>query len=535
MRAFWPRFLWAANPFQGLAESLLVGAMILIAVAHLEGYAEWYVFQAGLFFLCGVCGMWAALRIRMPRGGWLSQTLWELAVGLGLSLLMLYGLRRLGNFFNWDALWRVSTWPRDSVALLFACTGPGYFLARGGLRFWRRWDRMRRQRMVWALTHTQLTVVAFFAFLVALSIYLRDPYAGGASRVWAQTQDPVRSLLTGLLVTLFPAVILISVLTIVVLAVLLPPLAIISFFVAQRTTRRLEALAQTTAALRAGDYQARVAVDGEDEVGRLQSDFNAMAEKLAASLADLKSERDTVAEVLQDRRDLVASVSHELRTPVATLRAALETTLQLWPEAAPGSGPDEPSTIPVEPVRQKLGLMESEIQRLSGLIDDLFTLSQVEVKNLRLECVPIALVPLVRQVVDTFAPLAWQTGRVEVVADLPDGLPPAHADAQRLQQVLLNLLRNAARHTLPGGIVAVSAAIEDERLRIDVRDTGQGIDPDDLPHIWERFYRGKNHAPESAGLGLALVKELVEAMGGAVAVESTLGQGSCFSVWLPRS
>jgi len=335
---------------------------------------------------------------------------------------------------------------------------------------------------------------------------------------------------------LFPAVILVSVVTVATLVVLLPPRAIVSGFVAHRTTRRLEALAQTTAALRSGNYQARVTVDGEDEVGRLQSDFNAMAEKLAASLADLKSERDTVAQVLQDRRDLVASVSHELRTPVATLRAALETTLQSWPEPVPGGEPGSTpvtwSAAPPAQVRQKLELMESEIQRLAGLIDDLFTLSQVEVHNLSLECAPIELAPLIRQVVETFAPLAWQTGRVEVVADLPEGLPPARADGRRLQQVLLNLLRNAARHTLPGGIVVVLAKAEGERLRVDVRDTGQGIDPDDLPYIWERFYRGKNHAPESAGLGLALVKELVEAMGGAVAVESTLGQGSCFTVWL---
>jgi signal transduction histidine kinase len=231
-----------------------------------------------------------------------------------------------------------------------------------------------------------------------------------------------------------------------------------------------------------------------------------------------------VAEVLQARRDLVASVSHELRTPVATLRAAVETALDGW-TAAP------PDTLEM---RQKLEMMEKEIQRLSGLIDDLFTLSQVEVKALALECAPVELAPLVEQVVRAVAPLAWQAGRVEVGASLPANLPPIQADARRLQQVLLNLARNAVRHTPPGGIVVIAAEAEGDGngLRIEVRDTGEGIDPADLPKIWERFFRGRNATAESAGLGLALVKELVEAMGGSVGVESVLGRGSCFWVRL---
>jgi signal transduction histidine kinase len=185
-------------------------------------------------------------------------------------------------------------------------------------------------------------------------------------------------------------------------------------------------------------------------------------------------------------------------------------------------------------VRERLEMMESEIQRLSGLIDDLFTLSQADVDNLPLTLAPLTLSPLIGQVVETFAPLAWNAGRVEVAANLSDGLPPVLADEHRLQQVLLNLLRNAVRHTPPGGIVAILAESERETVRIEIRDTGEGIDPDDLLHIWERFYRGKNATSESAGLGLALVKELVEAMGGSVGVESALGQGSCFMVRLKK-
>jgi signal transduction histidine kinase len=136
------------------------------------------------------------------------------------------------------------------------------------------------------------------------------------------------------------------------------------------------------------------------------------------------------------------------------------------------------------------------------------------------------------------APLAWRSDRVEVVAELPSDLPRALADPERLKQVLINLLRNGVRHTPPGGIVALLVAAEAEHVRIGVRDTGTGIAPEDLPHVWERFYRGaearvKDH--RGAGLGLALVKELTEAMGGTVEVESEIGQGSCFTLRLPRA
>jgi signal transduction histidine kinase len=109
------------------------------------------------------------------------------------------------------------------------------------------------------------------------------------------------------------------------------------------------------------------------------------------------------------------------------------------------------------------------------------------------------------------------------------------ADEQRLLQILMNLLHNGVRHTLPGGIVAVSFDEQPETITIKVQDTGEGISPADLPHIWERFYRGQSRVEGGTGLGLTLVKELTEAMDGTVAVTSILGDGSCFTVTLPRA
>jgi len=172
------------------------------------------------------------------------------------------------------------------------------------------------------------------------------------------------------------------------------------------------------------------------------------------------------------------------------------------------------------------------------LIEDLFTLSRAEVGELVLAREPVDVGAIVRRTVDTVAPLAWRAGRVEVVAQVPPDLPSALADERRLEQVLSNLLHNGVRHTPPGGIVAVVAAAEEDTVRIEVRDTGEGIPPEELPYVWERFYRGERARAEDsrgAGLGLALVKELAETMGGTVEVESVLGEGSCFTVRLPRS
>jgi signal transduction histidine kinase len=181
--------------------------------------------------------------------------------------------------------------------------------------------------------------------------------------------------------------------------------------------------------------------------------------------------------------------------------------------------------------------MEDEVVRLQRLIDDLFTLSQAETAGLSLKPASTDLAPVIRRRVEALAPLAWERDRIELVADVPDTLPSAHVDEGRFEQILTNLLRNALRHTDPGGIVAVTVAAESQAVRVEVRDTGAGIRPEALPYVWERFYRGEDaraRDARGAGLGLALVKELTEAMGGRVAAQSTVGEGSVFTVWLPR-
>jgi signal transduction histidine kinase len=297
--------------------------------------------------------------------------------------------------------------------------------------------------------------------------------------------------------------------------------SLLAYLLSRRLVHRLEQLGRAAEALRAGQLSARVPAGGSDEVGQLQQSFNAMATDLERTMRALGAEHNRVAGLLEARRQLVAGVSHELRTPVATVRAYLESALRNREAMSSDLGAD-------------LETMEREMTRLQGLIDDLFMLARAEVGRLELRSEPIDVGALARRLVETQAPLAWRQRRVELVAEAPDGQPRAWVDAQRLEQILSNLLSNAVNHTPPGGLVAVAVAAEPDDVRVDVRDTGEGIAPEDLPRVFERFYRGRgDDARGGVGLGLALVKEFTEAMGGTVQVDSTPGEGSRFTVRLP--
>jgi signal transduction histidine kinase len=331
------------------------------------------------------------------------------------------------------------SFPPGSATLLLLATGVGYVLVRCAARVLWAWDRLRRRRMLWALTHAHLMIVALAALLIAIVVFVSSVFFRGAGSLQPASVNGWIAFVTWVLDSLFPALSLLLVLTFVAMLFLLPPSALFSFFAVRRTARRIEDLAAAARAFQAGDYRKGVAVAGEDEVAQLQVSFNAMAGDPQRTLLDLQTQRDAVAELLRSRRELVAGVSHELRTPVATVRAALE-GIQNHPEE------------PLSPrMRHDLGIMEGEVLRLQRLLDDLFTLARVEVGQLALTCRPTDVAPIARRMVEALAPWAWNTGRVEMVAELPAGLPRALVDEARLEQILANLLRNAGRHTPPGG------------------------------------------------------------------------------------
>ena len=289
--------------------------------------------------------------------------------------------------------------------------------------------------------------------------------------------------------------------------------------------RRLKPLEETAQEMAGGNVALRVPEDAPDEVGRVGAAFNRMAGQLAHSLHALEEEKAQVEALLRARRDLVANISHDLRTPVASLAAYLETLA------------DHP-----ERLDDYLPILSDETARMSGLIADLFELARLDTHELKLDVGPVALDSVVDKVVAGYRTVAWEQRRVILHADLPANLPPLRADPQRLEQILVNLVSNGLRFTPEGGIVTVEAEALEEAVEVRVIDTGIGIPPEELDHIFERSYRGDQARAQPApgerlssgsGLGLSIVKGLVEAMGGSVRATSVVGEGTCIAFRLP--
>ena len=264
-------------------------------------------------------------------------------------------------------------------------------------------------------------------------------------------------------------------------------------------------LAQAARVFAARDWSRRVEVRGADEIAEVAREFNAMADDLQR------------AETL--RRNLMADIAHELRTPLTVIQGNLSAMLD--------------DVYPLD--RAEIATLYDETRLLSRLVEDLRELSLAESGQLPLNVQAVDAGEIVRAAVANFS-VAADSQDVRVNAEIADDLPRARVDADRFAQVLRNLLSNALRHTPGGGIIGVQCSAFDNQVKVSVRDTGEGIAAQDLPRVFDRFYRGdKSRARTSggSGLGLAIAKTWVEAMGGAIGVESELGKGSCFWFLVP--
>ena len=270
-------------------------------------------------------------------------------------------------------------------------------------------------------------------------------------------------------------------------------------------------------ALASGRFAQR-AFSPSEAVRRLQA-----AEALAAE------ERGKAERAEQSRRDLIINVGHELRTPTASILGHVESVLLAL------DSPD--GHVSPETLRTYLGIVQREAERLSSLVDDLLAVARAERAELQLVLAPVDAAEVIHEVYEVLAPLARRERQVMLVEEVEPDLPPLLADRQRLSQVLLNLVRNAITYTPAGGIVSIALHCADsDHLLLTVADTGSGIAPADLQRVFERFYRADASRARSSGgfgLGLAIARDMVEAMGGTITAESIVGEGSCFHVCLP--
>lgn len=257
-----------------------------------------------------------------------------------------------------------------------------------------------------------------------------------------------------------------------------------------------------------------------------------LAARLTATQAVAQAATVKAEESDQKRRELIVNVSHELRTPIASIRGHVDSLM---------IGLERPVTelvAPAEPaeLRKYLGIISRETDRLGGLVDELLSLARAESGELKIALAPVAANEVVEEVFASIAPLAKRERQIIVVRDIAPDLPLIVADRQRLGQVLLNLVRNAIAYTPTGGIVSISLRPEGaNQVILSVADTGIGIPQEDLDRIFERFYRtdaSRARTSGGFGLGLAIVRDLVGAMGGEIAVTSTIGEGSTFAVTL---
>ncbi len=294
---------------------------------------------------------------------------------------------------------------------------------------------------------------------------------------------------------------------------LLVPLAIaaaLSAVAARSLSRwlgsRLGGLATAAHQLAGGDLTARARPEGDDEISELAETFNVMANRLE--------------DVQVREQEFLMSVGHDLRTPLTTIGG--------YAEALDEGELDE------EEIKRIAGVLGRETDRLRRLVEDLMLLARLEAREFTLRPEPVDVGAHLAETVEVYRPRAealrvWLDVNVEETGIVV-------TDPDRLAQIAVNLMENALRYTPEAGRVGLSVVPRDGGFALSVTNTGPGIDPEDLPRVFEKFYVARKYRrvrPEGSGLGLAVVKQLVEAMGGTVTAQSTLGEGTRFSVAIP--
>jgi len=280
---------------------------------------------------------------------------------------------------------------------------------------------------------------------------------------------------------------------------------VLALIVSRQLTRPLRRLAAAAGEIARGNLAVRVNERTQDEAGQVGRAFDTMA--------------DALQQQEQARQSFMTDIAHELRNPLSVLRGNLEAIQDGL----------------LEPTPEQVSTLHGQSMALSRLVEDLRTLSLASTGHLDIHRQEMDLRQVAGAVVAGFQPSAAERGIV-LSLQAPNELPFVFADPERVGQALRNLIDNALRYTPPGGSVVVSLTADEGQVTVAVADTGGGVTPEDLPHVFDRFYRAdrsRSRATGGSGVGLAIVKQLVEAQGGGVSAQSEPGRGSTFAFSLP--
>ena len=282
---------------------------------------------------------------------------------------------------------------------------------------------------------------------------------------------------------------------------------IVSMYVMRSITRPIGELSEGIRKMTGGDLSARVNVRGKNEFSELARAFNSMSEKIEA--------------LDKTRSQFVSNASHELKTPLSTMKILIETLLY---------------QDPMDPAMTKdfLNDVNKEIDRLNRIVSDLLTLVNIDSGGMKLNLTEMSLNALLDEQVKRLLPLARENG-IEINLSMKDEIS-VMGDSLKLQQVIYNVIDNAIKYTPRGGEVETSLVRSGRRALIRISDTGIGIPAEDLPHIFDRFYRvdkARSRATGGTGLGLSIVKQIVQQHGGSITASSTEGKGTAFEISLP--
>lgn len=279
---------------------------------------------------------------------------------------------------------------------------------------------------------------------------------------------------------------------------------LLSIFLLRQITRPLRRLDAATRRIARGEFSERVGIETSDEIGRLARSFNEMAESLQ------RAERT--------KRQMIADVSHELRTPLAAVRSALEALRDGL----------------IEPTPETLASLHDKILLTTRLVRDLHQLTLADAGRLSIQVAACRIGEIVDTIVETIG-AQLEDSNVQLDSLIPADLPAIVVDRQRIEQVFLNVLANAIRHTPDGGSISISAVERRGGIEAVICDSGPGLTETDLAHVFDRFYRADDARTSDggAGLGLSIAKALIDAHGGSIWAENGVSGGACFHIVLP--